>query len=83
MQKILIAITGASGSIYSNLLISKLLAIKSQWDELAVVMTENAKDVWQTELGNDAYKNLPVKFYSQNDFSAPFASGLDSLIRWF
>jgi len=75
MQKILIAITGASGSIYSNLLISKLLAIKSQWDELAVVMTENAKDVWQTELGNDAYKNLPVKFYSQNDFSAPFASG--------
>jgi 4-hydroxy-3-polyprenylbenzoate decarboxylase len=75
MQKILIAITGASGSIYSNLLISKLLTIKSQWDELAVVMTENAKDVWQTELGNDAYKNLPVKFYSQNDFSAPFASG--------
>ncbi len=75
MQKILIAITGASGSIYSNLLISKLLAIKSQWDELAVVMTENAKDVWQTELGNDAYKNLPIKLYSQNDFSAPFASG--------
>ena len=75
MQKILIAITGASGSIYSNLLISKLLAIKSQWDELAVVMTENAKDVWQTELGNDAHKNLPVKLYSQNDFSAPFASG--------
>ena len=75
MQKILIAITGASGSIYSNLLISKLLAIKSQWDELAVVMTENAKDVWQTELGNDAYKNLPVKLHSQNDFSAPFASG--------
>lgn len=75
MQKILIAITGASGSIYSHLLIYKLLAIKSQWDELAVVMTENAKDVWQTELGNDAYKNLPIKLYSQNDFSAPFASG--------
>lgn len=75
MQKILIAITGASGSIYSNLLITKLLAIKSQWDELAVVMTENAKDVWQTELGNDVYKNLPIKLYSQNDFSAPFASG--------
>ncbi len=75
MQKIVIAITGASGSIYSNLLINKLLAIKSQWDELAVVMTENAKDVWQTELGNDTYKNLPIKLYSQNDFSAPFASG--------
>ncbi len=75
MHKIVIAITGASGSIYSNLLINKLLAIKSQWDELAVVMTENAKDVWQTELGNDTYKNLPIKLYSQNDFSAPFASG--------
>ncbi len=75
MHKIVIAITGASGSIYSNLLINKLLTIKSQWDELAVVMTENAKDVWQTELGNDSYKNLPIKLYSQNDFSAPFASG--------
>jgi 4-hydroxy-3-polyprenylbenzoate decarboxylase len=75
MNKIVIAITGASGSVYAKILLDKLLQAKEQWSDLAVVMTENAKLVWQTELGNDAYKELPVKFYSQQDFNAPFASG--------
>ncbi|MGC4104538.1 UbiX family flavin prenyltransferase [Ferruginibacter sp.] len=75
MNKIVIAITGASGSIYAKILLEKLLHAKEQWAELAVVMTENAKQVWQTELNNHDYRNLPVKFYSQQDFNAPFASG--------
>ncbi len=75
MHKIVVAITGASGSVYAQLLISKLLAIKDQWTELAVVMTENAREVWRTELDNDSYKDLPVKIYTQQDFHAPFASG--------
>lgn len=74
-MNIAIAITGASGSIYAKLLIEKLLMIKEQWNQLGVVMTENAKTVWQTELGNDNFKSLPVKIYSKNDFNAPFASG--------
>jgi len=74
-MNIAIAITGASGSIYAKLLIEKLIAIKDQWNQLGVVMTENAKTVWQTELGDEGYNNLPVKFYSKNDFNAPFASG--------
>ena len=75
MKKIVVAITGASGSVYPKILIDKLLQVKEQWTDLAVVMTENAKQVWATELGNEEYKNLPVKFYSQQDFTAPFASG--------
>jgi 4-hydroxy-3-polyprenylbenzoate decarboxylase len=75
MNKVVIAITGASGSVYAKLLIEKLQAVKEQWDELAIVMTENAKQVWQTELGNDDHKNFPVKNYSTTDFTAPFASG--------
>src|SRR5579871_5878196 len=75
MNKIVVAITGASGSIYASQLLAKLTALKDQWQELSVVMTENAKQVWQTELDNEGYKNYPVKFFSQNDFSAPFASG--------
>ena len=75
MNKIVVAITGASGSIYSQLLLNKLIGFKDQWDELAVVMTENAKTVWKTELDNEEYKNLPLTFYSQQDFNAPFASG--------
>jgi flavin prenyltransferase len=75
MNKIVISITGASGSIYAKLLLDKLLAIKDQWNELAIVMTANAKEVWKTELENDSYKNYPLNFYTQQDFSAPFASG--------
>ena len=75
MHKIVVAITGASGSIYSKVLLDKLFAIKDQWNDLAIVLTENAKLVWQTELDNDSYKNYPAKFYTQQDFMAPFASG--------
>jgi flavin prenyltransferase len=75
MNKIVVAVTGASGAIYAQLLIKKLLKAKEQWTDLAVVMTENAKQVWETELGNKEYTSLPVTFYSQQDFGAPFASG--------
>ena len=75
MNKIVIAITGASGSIYAKVLLDKLLAMPTQWDELSVVLTENAKEVWKTELDNNSYLDYPVKFYTQQDFMAPFASG--------
>ena len=75
MQKIVVAVTGASGSIYAKGLLTKLLQLKDQVSDVAVVLTENAKQVWQTELGDDSYKNLDVRFYSKDDFTAPFASG--------
>lgn len=75
MQKIVIAVTGASGSIYAQILIQKLIALKDQVQELSVVMTENAKTVWQTELNNNSYKDLDVIFFENNDFNAAFASG--------
>ena len=55
MKKIVIAITGASGSIYAEGLLNKLLKAKEQWSELSVVMTDNAKEVWKTELQNDSH----------------------------
>lgn len=75
MKKIVVAITGASGSIYAEGLLKKLLSIPGQWSELSVVLTENAKEVWKTELENDSWKSFPVRYYSTMDFSAPFASG--------
>jgi len=75
MNKIAIAITGASGAIYAKLLIEKLLVIKDQWNNLGIVMSNNAKEVWKTELENEDYKNYPVTFFDKYDFSAPFASG--------
>jgi 4-hydroxy-3-polyprenylbenzoate decarboxylase len=75
MNKIVIAITGASGAIYAKQVLDKLLAMKDQWDELAVIMTANAREVWKTELANEDYGHYPVIFYGQQDFHAPFASG--------
>lgn len=75
MQKIVVAITGASGSIYAQVLLDKLVKLKKQWSELSVVMTENAKKVWQTELDNENFKKYNISFFQQQDFAAPFASG--------
>lgn len=75
MNNILIAITGASGSIYAKLLLDNLMQIKNQYHELSIVMSTNAKEVWQTELGNNHYNNYDAKYFSPTDFSAPFASG--------
>jgi flavin prenyltransferase len=74
-RRVVVAITGASGSIYAKLLIEKLLALKSQWEELSVVVTENAKLVWETELGEKYSEKQSVKYFGINDFMAPFASG--------
>lgn len=74
MKKIVVAITGASGSIYAKLLLDKLKQL-DQYEELAIVMTDNAKQVWQTELNNTSYENYPFKNFGTSDFTAPFASG--------
>lgn len=75
MKKIAVAITGASGAIYARLLLQKLEALKAQVAEVSVVMSSNAPFVWQTELGDESYKNFPFRFFGQQDFTAPFASG--------
>ena len=75
MRKLVIGITGASGSIYAKLLLDKLKQIPEQWKDVAIVMSDNAKDVWETELSNKVYADYEFKIYSKTDFSAPFASG--------
>jgi len=74
-RKIVVAITGASGSIYAKLLLEKLNSLKSQLAEVGIVMSNNAKDVWRAELGDESYQDVPFKYYDKNDFFAPFASG--------
>lgn len=74
-HKIVIAITGASGSIYAKTLFDRLNQINDQIEELSIIMSKNAKFVWETELGNADYTKLPYKFYDKQDFTAPFASG--------
>ena len=75
MRKIVVAVTGASGSIYADLLIRKMKLMREQWIDLSVILTDNAKDVWSTELDNEDFANLGLPVYGKNDFNAPFASG--------
>ncbi len=75
LNKIIVAITGASGAIYPKLLLDKLLTIKEQWTELSIVMTDNAHIIWETELENKHFADYGINIYQQNDFMAPFASG--------
>ena len=74
-HKIIVSVTGASGSIYAKVLFDKLQKLSNQIEEIGVVMSDNAKFVWETELGNTDYKKLPYTFYEKQDFMAPFASG--------
>lgn len=74
-NKIVIAVTGASGSIYAKLLLDKLSQLKSQYSEVSVVLSDNARTVWQHELGNSAYDQYEFKSYGKMNFDAPFASG--------
>ena len=74
-RKIIVSVFCASGAIYAKVLFDKLLSVKNQLAKVGVIMSDNARDVWKYELGNENYQNYPFDFYSKNDFMAPFASG--------
>ncbi len=76
MKKVVVALGGSSGAIYAKVLFDRLAAISEQWEEVGVVLSDNARLNWELELDEklepDAY---PFSFYRKNDFFAPFASG--------
>ena len=74
-HKIIVSVSGASGSIYAKVLFDKLVQLKEQIEVVGVLMSDNAKYVWETELNNSDYNNYPFTFYEKMDFMAPFASG--------
>ena len=74
-KKIVVAVTGASGSVYASVLLDKLQKLSGQIEQVGVVMTKNAHDVWEYELGNSDHQAIPFKTYDRQDFFAPFASG--------
>lgn len=74
-MKIAIAITGASGAIYAKVLLQEIQRNKKFFSEVGVVMSANARTVWEHELQNTDYINIPFKIYERQDFNAPFASG--------
>ncbi len=74
-MKIAVAVTGASGSLYVQLLLHKLQQLSGQISEVSLVWSANAQTVWREELGNESYKDYSFKTWDTHNFYAPFASG--------
>jgi len=74
-HKIIIGITGASGSIYAKLLLEKLNTLKDQVEDCGIVLSDNARAVWDYELGKFKEQDIPFSLYRSDDFFSPLASG--------
>jgi 4-hydroxy-3-polyprenylbenzoate decarboxylase len=46
-RKVILAVTGASGSVYASRLMEKLGTLKGPPCEIAVVFSETAKEIWE------------------------------------
>jgi flavin prenyltransferase len=74
-SKIILAITGASGSIYALKLLEKLGMLKTPPSDIAVVFSDTGKEIWEFETGQKYLPVPPAKVFENNNFYAPFASG--------
>jgi 4-hydroxy-3-polyprenylbenzoate decarboxylase len=74
-RKIILAVTGASGSIYALKLLEKLAELKSLPAEIAVIFSDTAKEIWEAETGKKYSPVPPAKEYCYKTYYAPFASG--------
>ena len=74
-KKVVVGVTGASGSVYAKVLFDRLIELQDQVQDVGVVFSTNAREVWKLELGNSDFEKLPFTIYNSNDFMAPFASG--------
>ncbi len=75
-RKLVVAVGGASGAIYAQVLFEKLVSLRDQWQTIGVVMSRNAHYNWQQELGMPFQAHdWPFDFFQNNQFEAPFASG--------
>lgn len=73
--KVIVAVTGASGALYAQRLLQKLKETRPAPEEIAVIFSETALQVWEHELGSKPSLQFPEKEYSNDSFFAPFASG--------
>ena len=74
-NKLIIGISGASGSLYGKLLLEKLVGLSRQLKDVSVIFSDNARAVWEYEIGPIDVASLPYTIYKPNDLFAPMASG--------
>ena len=74
-KKIILAITGASGSAYAKLLMQEIDKLSEQLDEAGIVFSKTALKVWEHELISPPSVSPIFKQYAPDDFFSPIASG--------
>jgi 4-hydroxy-3-polyprenylbenzoate decarboxylase len=74
-RKLILAVTGASGSIYAQKLLDKLISLKNPPAEIAVIFSDNANAIWEHETGKKFALKKPAKEYDNKNFFVSFASG--------
>ena len=85
-MNVIVAVTGASGSIYAKLLLDELHRFQSKGDvkQIDVIFSNNAKEVWKHEIVDELGQvhvearlalAHPNAIYNNDDYNAPFASG--------
>ncbi len=70
-RRVVVGVTGASGAIYAERVITALKAANVDVD---LVFTKTGRVVWQHEIGRDP-RELGCPIWAANDFTAPIASG--------
>jgi flavin prenyltransferase len=74
-RRIILAITGASGSIYAFELLRRLHELQAPVEEIAVIFSATGKEIWKSEIGSDFHAEDAAKEYDNSHLFAPFASG--------
>ena len=63
-KKIVVSVSGASGAIYAKVLFDRLQQLHNQVEEVGILMSDNAKYVWKTELVIPIIKIYLLNFIS-------------------
>lgn len=74
-MKLILGITGASGSIYAKRIIEIIKDKPEFVEDLSVVFTETALQVWKHEIDDLKIEDIPFKIYKNDNYFVPFASG--------
>jgi 4-hydroxy-3-polyprenylbenzoate decarboxylase len=74
-KKIILAVTGASGSVYADLLMKEIAKLEDQVGEAGIVFSKTALKVWEHELNFPASAPAIFTQYAPDDFFSPLASG--------
>jgi flavin prenyltransferase len=74
-KRIIIGITGASGSVYAKSLLQSLEKLKDHYEEVAIIFSDNGLAVWKYELGKSPVIPKGFTNYKPQDLFASPASG--------